>query len=211
MNHDKINFKGNKNGIYIKIKEGDFNDIKKVLIDKLENTKDFFQGSKVVDIKGGQLNKEEVDILIDIIKDFGIEVEIINGKIEKEVKEENKLNLPFNGINVGNTKFIRYTLRSGQREEFEGNIVILGDTNPGSVIVAKGNIIVMGSLRGIAHAGSDGNKDAIVAAFNMKPTQLRIADIIARSPDGDISEAKWPEIARIKDDTVIIEPYLQKK
>lgn len=207
MGHSKINFKGNKDGIYIKIKEGDFNDIKKQLINKLETTKDFFQGVKVVDIKGGQLNEEEINILVDIIKDFGIEVEILEEEIEEEIEEF----LPFEGIDMGNTKFIRHSLRSGQREEFEGNIVILGDTNPGSVIIAKGNIIVMGSLRGIAHAGSDGNKDAMVAAFNMKPTQLRIADIIARSPDEEVLSPKWPEIAKIKDNTLLIEPYLPKK
>lgn len=207
MSHSKINFKGNKDGIYIKIKEGDFNDIKKQLINKLETTKEFFQGVRVIDIKGGQLKEEEINILVDLIKDFGIEVEIL----EEEIEEENEEFLPFEGIDMGNTKFIRHSLRSGQREEFEGNIVILGDTNPGSVIVAKGNIIVMGSLRGIAHAGSDGNKDAIVAAFNMKPTQLRIADIIARSPDEEVLSPKWPEIAKIKDNTLLIEPYLPKK
>lgn len=209
MNQNIITFKGNKDGIYVQIKKEDFNVTKKQLTDKLENTKEFFQGAKVVDIKGDHLTKNEIEELVEIIKKFGIDVDIKEAEIEKE--EVPVEVLPFDGIDIGNTKFIRHTLRSGQREEFDGNIVILGDINPGSVIVAKGNIIIMGALRGIAHAGSDGNKDAIVAAFKMNPTQLRIADIIARSPDDEVLSPQWPEIAKIKDNTVIIEPYLQKK
>ncbi|MBS4537174.1 septum site-determining protein MinC [Clostridium sp. D2Q-11] len=208
MDQNMISFKGNKDGIYIQIKEGDFNLIKNQLINKLETTKEFFQGAKVVDIKGGHLLEEEFNILVSLIEEFGIEVEIVEKELIEEDIEEI---LPFDGIDIGNTKFLRHTLRSGQRVEFDGNIVVLGDTNPGSVIVAKGNIIIMGALRGIAHAGSDGNKEAIVAAFQMKPNQLRIADIIARSPDNEILSPQWPEIAKIKDNTVMIEPYLQKK
>lgn len=206
MNHDIISFKGNKEGIYIQINEADFKIIKEELTKKLTNTKDFFKGVKVIDIRGYNLTDIEIAILSNIIEEFDIKVDIMPKEIEKVEYE-----VPFSGIYEGDTKFIRNTLRSGQREEYDGNIVILGDTNPGSDIVAKGNIIVMGTLRGIAHAGSDGNKDSIVAAFKMKPTQLRIADIIARSPDNEVLNPKWPEIARVQANKVIIEPYLQKK
>lgn len=209
MSHDIISFKGNKEGIYIQIKELDFNTIKEELIKRLRETKNFFKGVKVIDIKGSSLTDIEVAVLTNIIEEFDIEVEIRPQDIE-EIEEDEEI-VPFIGIDEGVTKFIRNTLRSGQREEFDGNMVILGDTNPGSVIVAKGNIIVMGTLRGIAHAGSDGNKSSIVAAFKMKPTQLRIADIIARSPDHETLNPKWPEVAKIQEDKVIIEPYLQKK
>lgn len=204
MSQDIISFKGNKNGIYIQINELEFRVIKQELIKRLEDTKDFFKGVKVIDIKGGNLTDIEIAVLTNIIEEFDIKVDMIPVEDEKSIEQ------PFKGIDTGKTKFIRHTLRSGQREEFDGNIVILGDTNPGSVVVAKGNIIVMGSLRGIAHAGSDGNRDSIVAAFKMKPTQLRIADTISRSPDKDLLNPKWPEIAKIQEDKVVIEPYLQK-
>ena len=119
----------------------------------------------------------------------------------------------FDGIAEGETKFITSTIRSGQLLEFDGNIVILGDVNPGGEILAKGNIIVLGTLRGIAYAGSDGNDEAIVAAFKLNPTQLRIADLITRRPDDDDGDNKIiePEIARVYDQAIIIESYLTKK
>ena len=117
----------------------------------------------------------------------------------------------FEGIEEGNTKFCRGTVRSGQLINFNGNVVIIGDANPGSEIVAAGNIVVLGNLRGIVHAGSDGNKAAVVVAFNLQPTQLRIADVITRPPEEMISKLSLPEIAFVKDRTVYIEYYLPNK
>ncbi|MCF6465374.1 hypothetical protein C3E90_05645 [Clostridium sp. Cult2] len=109
------------------------------------------------------------------------------------------------------TKFINTTIRSGQVVEYDGNIVIIGDVNPGALIKARGNIIILGTLRGVAHAGIDGNYKAIVAAYDLQPTQLRIANIIGRRPDGDIVTSELPEVAKIYDGEVLIEPYLPRK
>lgn len=106
-----------------------------------------------------------------------------------------------------NTVLVRRTLRNGQVLQYPGNVVILGDVNPGAQVVAGGNIIVMGVLRGIAHAGASGNEEAVVTAFRLLPTQLRIANHITRSPDGDYPEPEHPEIARIRDGIVTIENY----
>jgi len=75
------------------------------------------------------------------------------------------------------------TVRSGQILEHEGDIVIIGDVNPGGQVLATGDIYVMGTLRGMAHAGCRGHVDAIIAAVFFQPTQLRIHDVISRSPD----------------------------
>lgn len=76
-------------------------------------------------------------------------------------------------------------------------------------MIATGNVIVMGSLRGMVHAGADGNKEAVVAALNLQPTQLRIADVITRSPDTkEARQALIPELATVKDDLVYIERFL---
>jgi septum site-determining protein MinC len=74
-------------------------------------------------------------------------------------------------------------LRSGQVLHHDGNLLYLGDVNPGGTITCSGDIYILGSLRGMAHAGVDGNEEAIIAASLMSPTQLRIADIISRPPD----------------------------
>ncbi|MFC0522459.1 septum site-determining protein MinC [Pontibacillus salicampi] len=77
-------------------------------------------------------------------------------------------------------------VRSGQVENVRGDVLLIGDINPGGKLVATGNIFVMGHLRGIAHAGVNGDTNAVIAASFMKPSQLRIANYISRSPDYDV-------------------------
>jgi septum site-determining protein MinC len=105
------------------------------------------------------------------------------------------------------TVLIQRTVRSGQSIRYSGNVVVMGDVNPGAEIIAAGNIIVMGNLRGMAHAGAAGNQNAVVVAFRLKPTQLRIAEHITRAPDGENVKPNQPEIARIQDGFVVIERY----
>lgn len=77
------------------------------------------------------------------------------------------------------------TVRSGQMLEHNGDITIIGDVNPGGQVLAAGDIFVMGTLRGIAHAGCNGDANAIIGAVYFQPTQLRIGSVISRSPDMD--------------------------
>lgn len=106
-----------------------------------------------------------------------------------------------------NTLLIRRTLRSGQSIAFDGNVVIRGDVNAGAVVTCSGDIIVLGALRGVAHAGAEGNTDAVVIAFRLEPTQLRIAGHISRAPDGEYIRPLGPEVARIKDGSIQVETY----
>lgn len=82
------------------------------------------------------------------------------------------------------TLYIKKTIRSGQSITSDGNLVIIGDVNPGAEVAAKGDITVWGILGGIAHAGKEGNSQARIRALKMNAIQLRIADIFARKPDG---------------------------
>ncbi|WP_159881158.1 septum site-determining protein MinC [Paenibacillus puerhi] len=102
---------------------------------------------------------------------------------------------------AADVKIVRGIVRSGQTLTHEGNVLFLGDVNPGGAIVSSGSIYIMGSLRGMAHAGSDGDEHAVIAASYMRPTQLRIGGIISRPPDEwDLSEAfdAYMEFAYIK-------------
>ncbi len=109
------------------------------------------------------------------------------------------------------TLLVRRTLRSGQRVAFGGNVVVLGDVNPGAEVVAGGDIVVVGALRGVAHAGTPANRGAVVVALRFTPTQLRIADAIARPPDGEHKAPRSPEMARIGEDGIVIEAYSARK
>ncbi|HEY3314392.1 MAG TPA: septum site-determining protein MinC [Bacillota bacterium] len=102
---------------------------------------------------------------------------------------------------------MRRTLRSGQVIHYPGHVTIIGDVNPGGEVIAGGDIIVLGVLRGIAHAGAGGNDLAVVAAFRLRPTQLRIGNHIARAPDGEAGAPETPELAKVRNGVVVIEPY----
>ncbi|MFZ5596909.1 MAG: septum site-determining protein MinC [Bacillota bacterium] len=106
-----------------------------------------------------------------------------------------------------NSILIRRTMRSGQKFYYDGNVIVMGDVNPGAEVVATGNVIVMGQLRGVVHAGAEGDESAIVIAFRLLPTQLRIANHITRPPDDEVPNITAPEIARIKNGVVTIESY----
>jgi septum site-determining protein MinC len=105
------------------------------------------------------------------------------------------------------TLFLRRTIRSGQAIQHASNVVILGDVNPGAEIVASGDIIVWGVLRGMVHAGYPNNGNAIVCSLVLAPVQLRIAHLLSRPPDGYQAQAR-PEFATIKNGQIVVEAWL---
>ena len=220
MESGKVNFKGMKDALIIMLdEEQDFDELMQELAKKLEASVKFLKGVNYpVRVKGRELSNEQFVLVAAKIKEItGLDVSIEDGKSSTLTKEKTKkpentqLKSMFYGIDEGMTKFHRGTLRSGQLVKFHGNVVIIGDANPGSEIVASGNIVVLGTVRGILHAGATGNKNAVAVAFNLYPTQLRIADIITRPPEEKFSKAQLPEIAYIKDDNIYIEYYLPNK
>ncbi|HBE30931.1 MAG TPA: septum site-determining protein MinC, partial [Cyanobacteria bacterium UBA11368] len=84
----------------------------------------------------------------------------------------------------------------GMEIRHPGTVVILGDLNPGSMVVADGDILVWGRLRGVAHAGAKGNTGCLIMALQMEPTQLRIADYLARAPEKPPAQF-FPEVAYV--------------
>lgn len=224
MNEGSVIFKGSLNWLTIILKEEeDFSSIFKQIEDKIASSGRFFKGASLsVKYRGKKLSKEEERKLFELLRDkSGAKINSLEEDKEEPIKVEpekqpsrphSKIrmsNFYFKGLEEGITKFHRGTVRSGQLVSFDGNLVIIGDVNPGGEICATGNVVVMGSLRGIVHAGSNGNKQALVVAMSLQPTQLRIADVITRPPDEkEIVGQLIPELAYIKDDIVYIERYL---
>ena len=103
---------------------------------------------------------------------------------------------------------VRRTLRSGRTVHSQGHVVVYGDVNPGAEIVAVGDVIIWGTLRGTVHAGADGDEDAVVCALDMTPTQLRIAGHITTSPQ-DKRQNPLPEVAFIQDNQIIVKAWKQ--
>ena len=92
--------------------------------------------------------------------------------------------------------YLEITVRSGVEIRHPGTVIILGDLNPGGIVIADGDIIIWGRLRGIAHAGAGGNRECLIMALQMEPTQLRIADAVARAPEKPPMQFS-PEVAHI--------------
>lgn len=118
-----------------------------------------------------QQDKEEIK---EVIHHDDVPLEQVVHKSDEDKANEAE-NLP--------TLYLRKTIRSGQSISSDGNLIVIGDVNPGSEIIAKGDITVWGILGGIAHAGSDGNNFARIRALKLNPVQIRIGEVFARRPD----------------------------
>jgi len=92
--------------------------------------------------------------------------------------------------------YLQMTVRSGVEIRHPGTVIILGDINPSGIVIADGDILIWGRLRGVAHAGAGGNRESLIMALQMEPTQLRIADAVARAPEKTLSSF-FPEVAHI--------------
>lgn len=214
-NNDGILIKGNKDGINTTInmnKFACFEDMILMLIKKLSKGKHFYKGTTLIlriDLKS--INKKEVEVLKqELLTKIGLK-DIVLEDLEKEIEQVGEKEARvFLGVYEGKTKFIRKTVRGGECINYQGNIVIVGDINSGAEVYAAGNVIVLGRIKGKVSAGTNGNAKAVIAAFLLQPEMLRIADIIAMPPD-DIEKPSYPELAKIKDGLIIVEPYLPNK
>lgn len=171
-----INLK--KNEIVIKISENaEQKEIKTCLKKKLEDLKKLYQEEKTpIKVTGKVLKNKEIEEIQSMISEaIPVEVEFESPKmlglhgIKKAFSKE---------IKSSETKFYKGSLRSGKKIEFEGSIVVLGDVNAGAEVIASENIVILGILRGLAHAGAKGNKQAIIAANKIDCPQIRISNQI---------------------------------
>lgn len=202
----------------------EFDELEAIITDKFKKSENFFKGLTLkVGFKGIDLKKEEyTKLMISISEAIGCRAvlwenpepieETTEEKVNKDLSADQILNNAFKiEIDDECTKFYTKTIRSGQLLESDGNIVVIGDVNPGAELIATGNIVVMGTLKGTVHAGAKGNREAIVVAMNLSPIQLRIANVISRSPDNVENHGVVPEIAYIRDEKIFIEDFLQKR
>ena len=137
------------------------------------------------------LIKEKIDVEIDFDMPKSLGLSSIKRAFDKEIA-------------ISETKFHRGSLRSGQKLETEGSLVIIGDVNSGAEVMASDNIVVLGALRGLAHAGAKGNKQAIIAAGLFDAVQVRIANIV-KEINRDEEPLHKQAYLSVVDDKIIIE------
>lgn len=170
---------------------------------KLPELKRLYQDEKTpILIAGKVLKNKEMDQIQNLIKEnidvdikFDMPKELGLSSITRTFKKE---------IGVSETTFHKGSLRSGQRLESEGSLVILGDVNSGAEVIASDNIVVLGTLRGLAHAGAKGNKDAIIAAGRIDTVQIRISNIV-KEINRDEEPVHTQAYVYVDNDKIVIE------
>ena len=193
-----------KNEIVIKISdEAEQQEIMDNLKKKISELKKMYKNEKTpIKVTGKILKNKEIDQIQELIKS-NIDVEI-DFDMPKSLGLSSITRTFSKEIAVSETKFHRGSLRSGQKMETEGSLVILGDVNSGAEVMASDNIVVLGALRGLAHAGAKGNKQAIISAGLLDTVQIRIANVV-KEIDRDEEPLHKQAYVSIIDNDIVIE------
>lgn len=210
--------KSNKYGINLILDPNiPFGELLNHITDKFLESEKFFKNARMaISFEGRELSPEEEYRIIDTISQktsVHIACVIDNDEIrEQYTKQKMDEYLAAESDNTG--KFYKGTLRSGQVLECETSIIIIGDVNPGAKIVSRGNVVILGALKGTVYAGAAGNESCFVTALDMNPVQIKIGNIIGRSEDKGIlasirerkKAAVEPQVATVSDGHILIEP-----
>lgn len=224
--------KSNRYGLTVVLDpQVEFKVLQTMVAAKFSESKKFFKGAELaIAFEGRELSQEEQLLLVqEITVNAGIkipcivDVDVVREAVMKEAVDRVREKVPAVSGSDGSSdgKFYKGTLRSGQVLESETSIIILGDVNPGATVVSKGNVIVLGTLKGSIYVGAAGNENTFVAALAMEPMQIRIADYIARNsdnPDKDRRDKKKkksraeeePMIAYVDAGNIYIEPITKE-
>lgn len=209
MKKEPVMLKGNKSGIRIILDEKlSFEELLEKVTEKFQNNADFLGDNRVVvAFDGRELSDEEEAVLLHTIQENSKLkiVCVIDEDKEREMLYERTLQEKLMAIDSNSGQFFKGNLRSGQVMEFETSIVILGDVNVGAQVVSTGNVIVLGKLNGTVYAGASGKEDAFIVATKMNPIQIRISDVIARTPDEKETPSNVPQIAYLKDGAIYMD------
>jgi septum site-determining protein MinC len=222
----KVQIKGIREGLLVTLSEGSWDELHPVLLEHLDQQAGFLQGARLA-LDVGSLVLKAVDLgqLTKEISDRGLTLWAVVGesptterstqsfglatRITKPVKERPAASPDHPALGEEAAVLVRRTVRSGSSLQHPGHVVVIGDVNPGAEIVAGGDVVVWGRLRGMVHAGAQGNEQAVVCALDLSPTQLRIAGAIALTPKR--RGKPQPEMARLHKSQVVAEAWDPKK
>lgn len=228
MTNPHVEIKGIREGLLITVGEGDWPEIRDALLNKIEDQTNFLSGGRIIlDVGDHVLRAAELGQLRDTISGDGLFLWAVlsNSPVTEQTAQTLGLatrikkstpESPSQPVQPKETTltgeravFVQRTLRSGYSIQNKGHVVVIGDVNPGAEIIAGGNVIVWGRLRGMVHAGAEGNEQAVVCALDLSPTQLRIASQIATTPQR--KGKPQPEVARLQEGQVVAEQWKPPK
>jgi septum site-determining protein MinC len=210
-----IAIKGSKDGLRLQLDEAtDWPDVLDALRGQLGKGANFFHGAQIViDIGERALAEEQLAALLDLMRQHGVRPEALASSARESRTAARTAGITARPVSRpvvesedrGEAAFVARTVRSGQVIRYHGHVTVLGDVNAGGEIIAGGMVIVWGRLRGTVHAGALGDRSAVICALELAPTQLRIADLIARAPEG--GAGGFPEVAFVESDQINVEAW----
>ena len=217
MSEEKIKIKGENDGLMLEFPPDlSFLEIVEELSRKLDSGSGFFLRGTLVRVPRNRFSKEELAELQELFRTHGLIC-----RLEKPVPMRSASPVPpspkpaaasvspqeamQDASELQRMLVIDKTLRGGQAVETEGSVIVFGNVNPGAQITAGGSVDIRGTSRGLVHAGAAGDSTAFIIADHLMPTQIRIANYVARSPDEPEDFGK-AERAYVKDGQIVIEP-----
>ena len=217
MSEEKIKIKGENDGLMLEFPPDlSFLEIVEELSRKLDSGSGFFLRGTLVRVPRNRFSKEEFAELQELFRTHGLIC-----RLEKPVPMRSASPVPpspkpaaasvspqeamQDASELQRMLVIDKTLRGGQAVETEGSVIVFGNVNPGAQITAGGSVDIRGTCRGLVHAGAAGDSTAFIIADHLMPTQIRIANYVARSPD-DLEDSGKAERAYVKDGQIVIEP-----
>ena len=213
--------KSNRYGINLILDNNiSFAELKKAVLDKFKESEKFFKNASIaISFEGRILSGEEELELLDLIAE-NTSIHVVCVVDHDELREQlykEKIDSYYNNVADNTGEFYKGTLRSGQVLKCDSSIVIIGDVNPGAKIIARGNIVIIGALKGNAYAGAAGDESCFVTALTMDPVQIKIGNVIGRSADKGPWEAIRsrkrafePQMAIVCDGNILIEPITRE-
>lgn len=232
MQETNIAIKGVRDGLYVSVSEGEeWAVVITELAGRIDGQSAFFAGARItLDLGARPVRKDELGSIKAMLERRGLALYAVNSASQTSVDAATALDLralltgqpassggrpaatalpAFSSEEDGTLGvLIRRTLRSGRTVKTEGHAVVLGDVNGGASVVAGGDVIIWGRLRGNVHAGAYGDESAVVCALDMMPTQMRIAGFITVSP-ADKTHKPRPERAMIREGRIIVETWAE--
>jgi septum site-determining protein MinC len=220
-----IEIKGIREGILVTLTDGDWEEVQQTLLSHFDGQSDFLKGAKLtLEVGNHILKAADLGHLRDKLSERGIFLRAVLSNSPTTERTAQALGLATKlpkpapdrtshqmgaALQGDQAILIQRTLRSGHSIKHPGHVTVIGDVNPGAEIVAGGNVLVWGRLRGTVHAGADGDRGSIVCALDLSPTQLRIADQISITPPQ--RRRPKPEMASIENNKIVAEPWNIKK
>ncbi len=208
--NSSVSIRGSKYGISVKLADSaSYEEIKRDTASAFQDAAKLLGDKKVaVSFDGKVLTEEQQEELVGVIhQNSSLQIVcIMEQAAEKDKRFQESVAHVQMDMDASMGEFYKGHIRSGQVVEFERSVIVIGDVNPGASIISKGNIIILGSLKGTAFAGASGKKNCFIVAMDMQPIQIRIANVFARSADRPENKGAEPRIAFVEDENIYIEP-----